>query len=156
MFEDSSGSLSQLAHHLTQRQSQVGQGNLPWSLPRWLQPSQLRAGITPAFQGDQCPPKNASHEGQQGANSHSPALLCHNHPSPGAESAEPRACSGVRPGVTSSGLCWQLPSHLHHLPSAKTRAVSLQGPSVPGQGAAQLPFSWGHIQVDRAPHLPYI
>lgn len=71
-------------------------------------------------------------------------------------SAEPRAYCGVRPGVMSSGLCWQLPSHFYHLPTAETRAVSLQGPSVPRQGAAQLPFSWGHVQVDRVPHLPYI
>lgn len=64
---------------LTQRQSQVGQGNLPWSLPWWLQPSQLRAGITPA------PPKKHPMRDKQGANSRSPALLCQNHTSPGAE-----------------------------------------------------------------------
>lgn len=42
---------------LTQSQSQVCQGILPWSPPGWLQPSQLMAGITPALQGDNAPLK---------------------------------------------------------------------------------------------------
>lgn len=136
---------------LTQSQSQVGQGNLPWSPPWWLQPSQLLAGIAPPFQGEQCHPKKASHEGQQGANPI--PLPCSATHALGWVSAEPRACCGVRPRVMSSGLLWQLLSHFNNFPTAETRSVSLQGPSVP---AAQLSFSWGHIQVDRVPHLSYI
>lgn len=124
MFEDSSGSLLQLSQ-IGLSQSQVGQGNLPWSPPWWLQHSQLTAGITPALQGDQCPPKKASHEGCKLS---LPCLALPRPPIPwGRVSAEPRACSGVRPGVMGSGLCWQLSSHFNHLATAETRAVSLQG-----------------------------
>lgn len=128
-----------------------GSGKPALVTPWWLQPCQLLAGIAPPFQGEQCHPKKASHEGQQGANPI--PLPCSATHALGWVSAEPRACCGVRPGVMSSGLRWQLLSHCNNFPTAETRSVSLQGPSVP---AAQLPFSWGHIQVDRVPHLSYI
>lgn len=135
--------------HITQ--SQVGQGNLPWSPPGGSSlPSSWQGSLLASRVSNATLKKHPMRDSRVQT---LPPLPCSATHALGWVSAEPRACCGVRPGVMSSGLCWQLPSHFNHFPTAETRSVSLQGPSVP---AAQLPFSWGHIQVDRVPHLSFI